>query len=115
MGQGDGEHLVGANAGVVARAAGVRLSVDDVIEAAGGGIPEATVERLTEANGPGGDGLGAKADWASAPIVLLRRLQPARKQYEGVVEEGVDLDGLSPAGCHHPVAHLGVHPGELID
>ena len=39
---------------------------------------------------------------------------PAIEEPERIVEERVDLDGLPPPRSHHPVAHLRVHPGELV-
>ena len=47
------------------------------------------------------------------PAASASRSQPC-EQAERVVEERVDLDRLPPARRHHPVADLGVHPGELV-
>ena len=40
--------------------------------------------------------------------------QPFRDQLQGIVPEGVNFDRFAAAGRYHPVAHLRVHPGELI-
>ena len=40
--------------------------------------------------------------------------EPVFEQAQGVVPERVDLDRLAAARRHHPVADLGVHPGELV-
>ena len=53
-------------------------------------------------------------------LVALRRFvvshlaQPAVEQFERVEPKRVDLDRFSAARRHHPIAHLRVHPGELI-
>src|SRR5260370_1795844 len=40
--------------------------------------------------------------------------QPTGKQAKGVVPKRVDLDCFSAARGDYPIAHLRIHPGELI-
>src|ERR1700737_2272721 len=40
--------------------------------------------------------------------------QPLREQLERIVPKRIDLDRLTAARCHNPIAHLRVHPGEGI-
>ena len=42
-----------------------------------------------------------------------RALAQFRRRPQGVVPQGVDLDRLAAPRGHHPVADLGVHPGQL--
>src|SRR5215472_4312411 len=97
VGEADGEDLVGADGGVTLRA------VDDVVEAAGIGVPEL---RLETTGGLGGEiaADAAAADVAEAAGELLQGAQ-------GVMPERLDFDGLAVARGDHPVADLGVHPG----
>ena len=58
---------------------------------------------------------GVQAELAGgAPRAGLLLLEPPRQQPKRVVEERVDLDRLPTPRRHHPVAHLGVHPGQLV-
>ena len=41
-------------------------------------------------------------------------MKPILEQHQSVVPERVDLHRLSAARRHHPIVHLGVHPGELV-
>ena len=47
-------------------------------------------------------------------VVLPGVAQPANEQSKRVIPKRVDLDRFSAPRCHHPIAHLRVHPGELI-
>ena len=47
-------------------------------------------------------------------LVAARLAQPAFEKLERVKPERVDLDRLSAARRHDPIAHLRVHPGELV-
>src|SRR5678815_3812066 len=86
----------------------IRLAVrrvDDVIEIAAMLVPEARAEaraRLLR---------GVRKDAGAGAIAEARR----QRLHDGqrVVPERVDLDWFARARCHHPVADLRVHPGEL--
>src|SRR5436309_3260845 len=97
LGQRDGKQLVWPQRGVVPVGA-----VDHVKTAAPGLIPEA---------------LESRARPACERFVfvggLSKRPRKLAHSDERVVPEGIDLDRLADAGRDHPVAHLGVHPGEL--
>ena len=51
---------------------------------------------------------------ARGRLVALLLAYPALEQAQRVVPERIDLHGLAAPRRHHPVADLGVHPGELI-
>ena len=96
MRQTDGEDLVGAHAGIIARGA---------------------VEHVEQAACAPAEARKARAHLRGQPLITLRRLLQlagkARHDAQGVVPQGVDLDRFAAARCHHPLAHPGVHPGEL--
>src|SRR5712691_6562444 len=50
----------------------------------------------------------------SCRLLLAHFAQPAGEQFERIVPEGVNLDGLPPARGDDPVIHLRVHPGKLV-
>src|SRR6185503_15510362 len=99
MVQRQAEHLVRTAARVVAA-----LAVDDVVQVAALGIPEAPVEALRDA-------LRARSVLVAGLAHERRpRVHPAQR----VVPERLDLDRLATAWRDDPVADLRIHPGELV-
>jgi len=45
---------------------------------------------------------------------VLRIAQPIRQQAQRIVPERVDFDCLATARSHHPIADLGIHPGQCV-
>ena len=96
------EDLVGAERGI-----GPTIrSVDHVVEVPAFLVPEALVERGPRARGALLELLGV--------CRALDLAHPRRHQHERVVPERVDLHRLPATGGDHPVAALGVHPGQLV-
>ena len=91
----DREDLVRAQGGV--RRAGDVACVHHIEEAVPLRVPEACAERL--AGPPCLSGAG--------------RLAEGGADLQGVHPQRLDLHRLADPRCHHPVAHLGVHPGQL--
>ena len=87
----NGEDLVGANAGVAP--AGLVIDVDDVVQAAGRGVPEAILK--------------------CRPSTLRNRAVAAAGAAQRVDPQRLHFDWLADAWRHHVVAELGVHPRQL--
>ena len=96
MRQADGKDLVRTDAVVVA----IR-SVDHVVQALSVG-PHEPCEA-----GPCDGGLGRER------VRLAQHRGEFRHDAQRIVPQRVDLHRLADARRHHPIAHLGVHPGEL--
>src|SRR5262249_45099957 len=97
--QTDSEDLVGPDGGVPA------IATDHIEEASGGFVPEAFRK-----SGP--RGVGEFLPMRGIRLVSEALAQVFRRA-QGVVPKGLDLDRLAVTRGHHPVAHFGVHPGEL--
>ena len=94
------ENLIGPARRVVS----VR-AVDYVVEMAEFLLPETPVERICARSACVRHLIGA---------LLPRGSKPGFQKPQRVVPEPVDLHRFPAARRHHPVAHLGIHPGELI-
>ncbi len=46
--------------------------------------------------------------------ILAGYALPAFQKANGVIPQGIDLDGFSATGRDHPISHLRVHPRQLI-
>ena len=97
--QAHGEDLVWTNGSIG------RSTVDDVIEAPRVLVPENPVE------GPAGKRRQAGIFLSPFPVAEARC--EVFHDAQGVIPERLDLNRLSAARGHHPVANPGVHPGEL--
>ena len=101
MAERDGEYLVRPAARIFAM-----LAVDHIVEVAAFGIPEPGIEGRRAAS--------AICDSGGDRARVLQLPHPLRQQLQRVVPKRVDLDRLAAPGRDHPVADLGVHPGELV-
>src|SRR5262245_31642484 len=100
----NGEELVRPARGVVlARQLG---TLDDVVETAGLGIPEALVERVPAS-------LGVRVELTGG-LPVTGGPRPLREEAQRVVPERVDLDGLAAPWRDDPPVAFRVHPRELI-
>src|SRR5262249_15533673 len=97
------EQLVGAAGRVVSV-----LAINHVVEIAALRVPESLIERLAKFFGPLDERFRL---WFVCAALFAH---PFGQQPERVVPESVDLDGFAAARRDHPIADLGVHPGELV-
>ena len=81
-------------------------AVDDIVQVAPFGVPEALVE--------GRVGLLRMLGQALCGLVSLLFAYPAFEQAQGVIPEGIDLDRFAAPRRHHPITDFGIHPGQLI-
>src|SRR5262249_7935886 len=96
--------LVRSDRGVVLT--GQLRTLDDVVETAGLGIPEALVERAPAS-------FGVRVELTGA-LLFTRSTRPFCEETQRVVPERVDLDGLAAPWRDDPPVALRVHPRELI-
>ena len=99
----DREELV-RPAGRIIRAAAV--DIHHVIKMTTFLKPKSFVERLARTRRMFGVALSR--------LVVIRFPQPAFEKFERVEPKRIDLDRFPAARRHHPIAHLRVHPGELV-
>src|SRR6266568_5662432 len=99
----NGKELIWSTRSIAIRAA---INIDNIVKITAFGEPKPMVERCSR--------------FLCPFVVAFRRslfpsfAQPIRQQAKRIVPKRVDLDRLSAAGCHDPVVHFRVHPGELI-
>ena len=106
--QGYREDLIGSESVVATAAVGRRLAlraVDHVVEVAACGVPEPPTEAV--------GGLFGRGAVAGAGLRRAETMGQVGQHAQGIVPQGVDFDRFADARRDHPVAHLGVHPGEL--
>src|SRR4051794_6693616 len=95
----DGENLVGPYGPVAA------IAVDYVVETSRGFVPELLAKTISSAV--------SQLLVVRAGKVVPKALRQVFHGSERVVPECFNLDGFSMPRRDHPIAHLGVHPGEL--
>src|SRR5215468_5515947 len=95
----DSKNLVGTDAGIR------HTAIHHVVKIATLLVPKLAIEAPS--------GQSRQAAIAFAPAFIAQPLREVLHDTERVVPERLNLDRISVPRCNHPIADLGVHPGQL--